>query len=94
MPRPAFDPPPPELLRWFCHGRRADPGWRPGAAVYASRAEWVAARRSWEREHGQAVGDWYAEASRLAREERGFDGWAELLAYRPDPDDEADPDAW
>jgi hypothetical protein len=40
--------------------------------------------------HGQPVGDWYAEASRLARDERGFDWWAEMLAYRPDPDEPDD----
>lgn len=95
VPRPVFDPPPLPLRRWCWSGPRPQPpGESTGAGVYGSRADWLAARRVWEHEHGQTVGSWYAEASRLAREERGFGGWAEMLAYRPDPDEEEDPDAW
>jgi hypothetical protein len=92
VPRPEFDPPPLQLRRWHWSGERPRPaGEAVGAEVYRSRQEWVAARQRWEHQRGQLVGEWYAAAVREAKAERGFDGWAEMLAYRPEPDE--DPDA-
>lgn len=89
MPRPAFDPPPLALLRWTRRARSPGVPALPGpigAEAYAAREDWLTARRSWEHGHGQAVGEWYAVASAEARAERGFDGFADMLAYLPDPD--------
>ena len=95
VPGPVFDSPPLELRRWEWSGKAPRPaGERLGAEVYATREEWIAARRRWEARRGQTVAEWRAEATRQARAERGFDGWVEMLAYRPDPDYPEDPDEW
>jgi hypothetical protein len=94
-PGPVFDPPPLRLRRWTWSGTAAQPaGEATGAQVYGSRPEWVAARRVWEAARGQSIAGWYADVSARARAERGFDGWAEMREFRPDPDQEDDPGAW
>lgn len=86
--------PPDELLRW--HRRIGGAYPRPetaGELVYASRAQWLTARRAWERAHGRTVRDWYEETSERALAEGGFDEWARVMFWSlPEPDD--DPWAW
>lgn len=89
-PGPVFDPPPLELRRWTWCGTDPRPPGRLGAEAYRSRAAWLRARRRWESRRGQALGEWFAEARAEARAERGFDGWLEMRAYRPDPDKDPD----
>ena len=92
-PAPVFDPPPLPLRRWY---RRVTGSGKPagepvGAEVHRSREEWLAARRRWERQHGQTIAEWWAGAEREARAELRM---LEMLPYKPDPDEEPDPDAW
>ena len=78
-PGPVFDPPPLELRRW-----------RTGAGVYATREAWLAARRAWERRHGQTIVEWWAGVEREARAEVRF---LEMFTYKPDRDEDA-PEGW
>ena len=90
MPRPAFDPPPPELRQFG----RLLPGLGLGVDVFASRGEWIRARRAWEITRGQAMSDWLAAAVAEARAERGFDGWAAMGEFRIEADADDGADRW
>ena len=74
-PAPVFDPPPRELRRW-----------RTGAGVYATREAWLAARRQWERQHGQTIAEWWAGVEREARAELRM---LEMLTYKADREEDA-----
>lgn len=67
-----------------------------GSEAYATREQWVQARRKWEARRGQSLREWYYAASAEARAERGFDGWAAMIANRADPDEDppCDPCDW
>jgi hypothetical protein len=84
--------PPPLALRLWDDPSWAQRGKGLGCEVYATRAEWVAARRAWEAAHGMALPEWFGLvcADTLARD--GLEAMnAVFSAYLIEGDEDEDP---
>jgi hypothetical protein len=83
---------PPEALLQFTDPARPD-GRGPGMDAYEGRAQWLAARRSWEARHGMTLAEWSEAAlAELLRRAGPLEEANEAIALTMfEPDDWEDP---